>query len=83
MTGLLVLTILGRYCHILVIKASTTLTVQQFPTYYPQPIDREVLPEHICYSSSIVRTSHVSTLYDDMYIIWDILMSVKCADVAN
>ena len=57
MTGVLVLTIWRRHCHILHSKAGTMLTLQKFETYCPLPINGKVHAEPICYLSKQFRTS--------------------------
>jgi len=83
MTGVLVLTVWRRHFHILPCKAGTILNWQKFSTYYPLPINGQILAESIFYASSIVRRSHFSTLCHHRYIIWEKPMSAKSAEVSN
>ena len=69
MTSLPVLTIWKRHSHIFPCKVGTILTLQKFSTYYPLPINSEILPELILYTSHIVRMSHFSALFHHRYII--------------
>jgi len=78
-----VLTICGRYCHILHFKAGLGLTLQKFWTYYLLPIISEILAEPIFSASSIIRTSHVSALSCNRYMLWVKLMSLQCAEVSD
>jgi len=83
MTGVLVLTIWRRHCHILHSKAGTILTLQRFSKYFPLLINGEVHAEPICYVSRPFRMSPLFALYHSRYIIWEKPMSAECAEVSN
>jgi len=59
-TSLPVLTVWKRYSHILPCKAGIILALQMFIPNYQLLINGEILPDCICYTSSIVRRSHFS-----------------------
>jgi len=82
MTGLLVLTIWKRHSPILPCKASKILTVQNSLTYYLLLINGEILAEPIFYTFSLVWRSNFSDSCQQRYIIWDKVMSAKCAEVS-
>jgi len=77
------MTIWKRHSHMLPCKAATILTLQKFSTYYPLPINGEIILEPILYASTIARTSHSSAPCHHTYIIWERLMSAECAEVWN
>jgi hypothetical protein len=69
MTGVLVLIIWRRSCHILPFKAGKILTLQKFSTYNQLPINGELGAEPIAYASTTVRKSHYSAQHHDRFII--------------
>jgi len=64
-------------------KAATTLTLQQFASYYPLPIHSELLTEPICYRTRIVKISYVTTTYHNRYMIPWKLISTECEEESN
>jgi len=83
MTGQPVLTIWKRDSHILPCQAGTTIIQQMFSTCYPLPMNGKLLAQPICYSSRSVGTSYFSAPCHHRFIIWEKLMSGKCAKVSN
>jgi len=59
------------------------LTVQRFSTYYPLPINTEIITVDFLYAWSIVRIRHSSAPYHPRYSISRKLISAKFADLSN
>ena len=83
MTGVPVLTIWRRHCHIWHSKAGTILTLQKFSTYSLLLINGEVHEEPICYIPKQFSTSPSSAPYHSRHIICETRMSAECAEVSN
>jgi len=83
MTGVPILTVWWRHCHILHSKAGMMLTLPKFSTYHLLPRNIEEYTEPICYISKQFKTSPLAALYHSRYIIWEKHISAECAEVSN